>query len=428
MIAYRVCADQGCFGSDSLAAVEQAILDDVDTINFSISGGGSPYGDAVELAFLAAYDNGIFVAASAGNEGPGPNTTSHNGPWVMTVGASTSDRSFLSTLTVTADNGDTLSLTGATVTDGIADPLPVVLSPDPLCTDFGDDVDFTGQIVVCDRGIIARVEKSYNVAQKNAAGMILRNPTLQDVDTDNHFLPSIHIDAAPGAQLGDFINSHTGVMASFTAGVASPGQGDVMAAFSSRGGPGLTLGISKPDVTAPGVQILAGHTPLPSTPLGGVPGQLFQAIQGTSMSSPHVAGAGALLKALHPDWTPGQIKSALMMTAKTEGVVKEDGTTPANAYDDGSGRIDLNLAGDPGVTISESAEDFMAFQNDLWNANYPSLYIPDLPGALTVKRTVQDVSGVGGVWQLSVTKDANSWDLVVPDRSQCRQAGPLLSK
>ena len=95
-----------------------------------------------------------------------------------------------------------------------------------------------------------------------------------------------------------------------------------MAAFSSRGGPGQTLGVSKPDVTAPGVQILAGHTPMPATPLGGPPGQLFQAIDGTSMSSPHVAGAAALLQGLHPDWTPGQIKSALMLTAKVNGVVQ----------------------------------------------------------------------------------------------------------
>ena len=121
-----------------------------------------------------------------------------------------------------------------------------------------------------------------------------------------------------------------------------------MASFSSRGGPGQTLGVSKPDITAPGVQILAGASPQHLAPPAGVAlgpqGELFQAIAGTSMSSPHIAGSGALIKALHPDWTPGQIKSALMTTAWTQ-VVKEDGVTPATPFDDGSGRVDLNKAG-----------------------------------------------------------------------------------
>ena len=102
-----------------------------------------------------------------------------------------------------------------------------------------------------------------------------------------------------------------------------------MASFSSRGGPGQTLGVSKPDITAPGVQILAGaHAAARRHRPRGPQGELFQAIAGTSMSSPHIAGSAALIKALHPTWTPGQIKSALMTTARRPGVVKEDGVTP----------------------------------------------------------------------------------------------------
>ena len=114
----------------------------------------------------------------------------------------------------------------------------------------------------------------------------------------------------------------------------------------------------------------------------GPQGELFQAIAGTSMSSPHIAGSGALLKALHPDWTPGQIKSALMTTAWTQ-VVKEDGATPATPFDDGSGRVDLNKAGDPGLTFNATAADYVAHQTDLWNVNYPSIYIPVMPGVMT---------------------------------------------
>ncbi len=400
VIMYKVCGDEGCYTSDSAAAVEQAILDEVDVINFSIGGGGSPYSDLVSLAFLSAYENGVFVAASAGNSGPTSDTTGHREPWTTTVAASTTDRHFLSTITLAADNGDTLELIGATVTEGIYTPTPVVFSPVALCTPQPPGT-FSGEIVICDRGGIARVEKSFNVANAGGSGMIMRNTVPQGLDTDNHFIPSVHIEASEGTALQTFMDSHTGVVATFTQGVASAVPGDVMASFSSRGGPGQTLGISKPDVTAPGIQILAGHSPMPATAIGGRPGELFQSIQGTSMSSPHVAGAAALLRALHPDWTPGQIKSALMTTAYA-GVVKEDGVTPADPFDVGSGRINLKRAGNPGLTISTTAQDYVDHEDDLWNANYPSLYVPVMPGRVMVKRTVHSELSRNSVWSTRV--------------------------
>ena len=154
-----------------------------------------------------------------------------------------------------------------------------------------------------------------------------------------------------------------------------------------------------------------------ATPLSGLPGQLFQAIQGTSMSSPHVAGAGAVLKALHPDWTPGQIKSALMLTAKTEGVVKEDGVTPSTPFDDGSGRIDLTVAGNPGLSIDETAANYVALENELWNANYPSIYHPDLPGAITLQRTVKSLLADDTGWEVKATAGSD-WSISVPSSLQ----------
>ena len=402
VIAYRVCANAGCYSSDSVAAVNQAIIDGVDVINFSISGGENPYSDAVELAFANAYDNGVFVSASAGNSGPTANTVAHRGPWTMTVAASTSDRFFMSTLTLTADNGDTLNLSGVTVTDGISTPTPVVKASPINCNSAAAPGTYTGQIVICERGTIARVLKGYNVLQGGAAGMILYNPALQGLSTDNHFLPSIHIEYPDGGTLINFMDTHTGVTGTFTPGTATTVQGDVMAAFSSRGGTGQSLGISKPDITAPGVQILAGNTPMPATSSGGPAGELFQAIQGTSMSSPHIAGAAALVAAQNPDWTPGQIKSALMTTAYT-GVVKEDGTTPATPFDTGSGRVNLARAGWAPLTFDETVARYMAYEDALWYANYPSLYVPNLAGSLTVQRTVEDQTGVKATWKLSVS-------------------------
>ena len=414
VMTYKVCGNGGCFESDSVAAVQQAIADGVDVINFSISGGASPYSDAVSLAFLDAYAAGVFVAASAGNSGPGANTIDHREPWTTTVAASTHDRQFTNSVQLSASNGDTLTLNGASITAGIAAPKPVFVPPvDTLCQNAFAPGSVTGQIVVCQRGGPARVVKGYNVLQGGAAGMILYNPTLLGIGTDNHFLPAIHLENGEGASLNAFLGSHTGVTATLTAGVAAPYAGDVMAPFSSRGGNGLALGIAKPDVTAPGVQVLAGHTPTPATTTGGLPGQLFQAIQGTSMSSPHVAGAAALLIDLKPSWTPGQVKSALMTTA-IGAVVKEDGFTPADPFDIGSGRINLAKAGNPGLLIDESAANFIAMQSRLWDANYPSLYVPTLEGKLTVNRSLRSTRGIKRTWRTRVVAPADL-KVVVPD-------------
>jgi uncharacterized repeat protein (TIGR01451 family) len=162
------------------------------------------------------------------------------------------------------------------------------------------------------------------------------------------------------------------------------------------------------------VQILAGNTPQGASIFSGVPGQLFQAIQGTSMSSPHVAGAGALLKDLHPDWTPGQIKSALMTTAKTRQVFKEDGTTPVDPFDLGSGRVDLRVAWDPGITFDVTPQEYLDHPDDLWNVNYPSVYVPVMPGRITVQRAAQDVLGFDNHWTLSA-KAGKDWSINVPE-------------
>ena len=156
--------------------------------------------------------------------------------------------------------------------------------------------------------------------------MILYNQSagVTDLESDNHYLPAIQTQYNRNA-IATFVSGHTNVMATWAQGTASPGKADVMASFSSRGPDGDWI---KPDVTAPGVQVLAGTTPQPdqTTADNGPPGNLYMAIAGTSMASPHSAGASALVKAAHPTWTPEEIKSALM-TSSTQKVKKEDGTT-----------------------------------------------------------------------------------------------------
>ncbi|WP_341359834.1 S8 family serine peptidase [Georgenia sp. M64] len=390
VMEYKVCGVQGCFDSDSAAAVGQAITDGVDVINFSISGGTDPFTDPVELAFLDAYAAGVFVSTSAGNDGPGASTANHLSPWVTSVAASTQTREFATTLELDA-GGATFTVDGASITAG-AGPRTVVMSSaapysDPLCLRPAPAGTFQGVIVACQRGQNARVDKGHNVLQGGAEGMILYNPTLQDNETDSHWLPTVHL--ADGTDFVAFMTTHAGetIMGSFAAGEARDGQGDVMAAFSSRGPAGLTI---KPDLTAPGVQILAGDTPVMETITSGPAGEYFQAIAGTSMSSPHVAGAGALLMAAHPNWTPGQVRSALMTTAVTD-VVKEDLTTPADPFDMGSGRIDVGAAAAAVLTLDETEERFLALGGSELTAidlNIPSINAPTMPGSITTTRTV----------------------------------------
>jgi hypothetical protein len=401
VMEYKVCGPEGCFDSDSARAVGQAILDGVDVINFSISGGGQPFSDPVELAFLDAYASGVFVSASAGNSGPGAGTADHLGPWTTTVGASTQTREFATTLSLTAGNGDTFSVDGSTITAG-AGPLPVVLAQNVpgytggagCATLPASPTVFDGLIVACQRGVQARVWKGFVVNQGGGEGMVLYNPALQDTETDNHWVPTVHV--ADGTDFVAFMTGHTSVTGSFAQGEARAGQGDVMAAFSSRGPGGLFI---KPDLTAPGVQILAGASPTPPAPDpvngGSPPGNLYQAIAGTSMSSPHVAGAALLVRAVNPSWTPGQVKSALMTTATTD-VVKEDLTTPADPLDMGAGRIDIGGAINAPLTFDETADDFFALGDDPVNAvhlNLPSINARVLPGRLTTNRVATNTSG-----------------------------------
>ena len=417
VVEYKVCGLQGCFSSDSADAVGQSILDGADVINFSISGGVDPLSDPVELAFLDAYDAGVFVASSAGNDGPGASTANHLSPWVTSVAASTQSRAFESTLSLTGDDDATLELTGASITAGIDQDTPVVLAEDvpgygaQLCDEepAADDT-FAGLIVACERGGNGRIEKGYNLDLGGAEGMILYNPTLADTETDNHWVPTVHL--ADGTEFLDFVDAHGPVTATFTDGQKTTGKGDVMAAFSSRGPAGQVI---KPDITAPGVSILAGNTPTPDEPGLGPEGEYYMAIAGTSMSGPHVAGAGILLKAAHPDWTPGQIKSALMTTATTA-VVKEDEETPADPFDMGSGRIDIAKASNPGLTLDESAEDFVDLTGTV-NAidlNIPSVNATVMPGRETTTRTFTNVGGGTATYRVSASAPAGSTITVTP--------------
>lgn len=423
VLEYKVCGATGCFGSDTAAAVQQAIKDGADVINYSISGGAQPFSDPTELAFLDAYNAGIFVAASAGNSGPGAATTDHRSPWVTTVAASTQERAFTSTLTVTATDGASQTFPATTLTQGVTTPAPIVLAQNipgytATCLTPLPAGAAAGKIVACQRGNPAgRVTDGFNVKQGGAVGMILYNPVLADTESDNHFLPVVHL--ADGRPFVAFMTAHPTANGSWPQGEKTAGQGDVMAAFSSRGPGGQFI---KPDITAPGVQVLAGNTPTPDALPAGPAGEYYQAIAGTSMSSPNIAGSAILVKALRSWLSPGQIKSSLMTTATTD-VVKEDLTTPADPFDMGAGRVDLTKAGAAPITFADTADNMVAIGRDplaAVNLNIPSVNLPTMPGAVTVTRTAVNVSGRAYQYDVRTTAPAGSKIKVSPDHGRIR--------
>jgi hypothetical protein len=411
---YKVCwgagTEGGCATSDSVAAIDQAVIDGVDVINFSISGSLTSFLDPVEVAYLFAADAGVFVAASAGNSGPGASTVAHNSPWLTTVAAGTKDKSYDGTVTL----GNGAVYTGRSV-GGTAGPAAVVLSPNvglasalpgeaQLCfsnTWAGhpvlDPAQVTGKIVVCDRGTNDRVDKSLAVKQAGGIGMVLANTNVNSLNADFHSVPTVHVDNVAGAAIKTYVSGTVNPTAKLVGGILNTVVAPDVASFSSRGSPRASGDLLKPDIMAPGVDVFAATSPW-------LLGRDFDFLSGTSMSSPHIAGIGALMKQAHPDWTPAMIKSALMTTASQ---LRNNGSPIAGgpfAY--GAGQVVPNSAIDPGLVYNAGFNDWLAFlcgtgqlqasycasiAIDPSNLNYPSIAIAELTGIQTVTRTVTNV-------------------------------------
>lgn len=421
IIAYKGLGNLGGFTSDLAAAIDQAVADGVDVINYSIGGGASLPG-ADEISFLLAADAGVFVATSAGNSGPGAGTVGNPAsmPWVTTVGASTQSRFFQGT--VILGNGD--QYTGASITGGVG-PSPLVDAASLGNAFCNPSVAFSasvaGKIVVCQRGVTARVAKSLAVFNAGGVGMIMHeNSNAGNLFSDSHWVPSVHVDQTPGLAIKAYIAANPSTA---TAEIVAPQlstwpYAPSMTDFSSRGPNTVAPDIIKPDVTAPGIQILAGGSPFPdlgTTP----PGELFQAIAGTSMSSPHVAGVFALLKQAHPEWSAAMAKSALMTTAH-QNVLDNNRTTPADPFDMGAGHIrpggqwNKGSITEPGLVYDAGLFEYAAFTcgmdwgvftpgscaflesvgipTEPYNLNLPSIGIAQVAGTQTVTRTVTSVA------------------------------------
>lgn len=411
MAVYKVCftsvtyPDTTCYTSDSLAAVDQAVTDGVDVINYSISS-GDDLQEPVDLAFFNAAAAGIFIAASAGNSGPGPSTVNHVVPWLTTVAASTVAPY---DATVVLGNGKKYAGISTTVFGNVGSaPLvnaarlktaAATAANAAFCVAGTlDPAKTRGKIAVCDRGVNARVEKSDEVKRAGGIGMVLVNLTDTSRDGDLHAVPTVHLNVPESLTVRTY-STTAGATATLRKGnlTSKPIVYPQIAGFSSRG-PSVGNGgdLLKPDVAAPGVATLAAVSPDTAE------GRLFDFYSGTSMSSPHIAGAAALYFGKKPNWSPMAVKSALMTTSAR--LKNADGSGNRDYYAQGAGNARPSSMFDPGLVFDSGPVDWAGFLEgsgidtetgvapiDPSNYNSPSIAIGKLVGTQTVTRTVTAV-------------------------------------
>lgn len=435
LISYKACQrdDSGqspsgtCPGSATLAAIEQAVRDRVAVINYSIGGTASDPWSAIRSgtqsstrALLAARAAGVLPVVAAGNSGPGAGTVTSpgNAPWVLAVANATHDRILgtrLETLTGPGITSGT-TLAGASLTGGVGVRRIVHardfgnalcgtgatqgVNPTGASNPFAPGT-FNGEIVVCDRGVYARVEKGYNVQAAGAAGYVLANVAEdgESVVADTHFLPAVHLGFADGERLRRWIAdaraANTEVRGAISASerIVDARFGDLLNSSSGRGPVQPSGGWLKPDLTAPGTNILAAAGT----------GQGLASLSGTSMATPHVAGAAALLRALRPDWGPDALESALTTTGL--GTVRaSDASRPANRNEAGGGRAWLPGATRARLMFPISQAEFVAGDPQLSGVdaaariNRPSIAHPDCQSPCAFVRRV--VALEAGNWRV----------------------------
>ncbi|KAF5177204.1 Subtilisin-like protease SBT1.4 [Thalictrum thalictroides] len=375
---YKICWSAGCYNSDILAGLDQAVADGVDVISLSVGAGGyAPdyVHDSIAIGTFGAMAKGVVVSCSAGNSGPGEYTATNIAPWMLTVGASTLDREFPADVIL----GDGRVFSGVSLYSG--EPLKDSDIPLVYAADCGsrycysgrlDSSKVAGKIVVCDRGGNARVAKGDSVRHAGGIGMILANTddAGEELLADSHLIPATSVGAIAGDKIREYVRSQPSPTATIelrgtVIGPSPPAP--KVASFSSRGPNSLTPEILKPDVIAPGVNILAAWTGATSpTTLDIDPRRTeFNIISGTSMSCPHVSGLAALLKKSYPKWSPAAIKSALMTTAynlDNSGKTFLDlGGGESTPFVHGAGHVDPNRALNPGLVYDLNIDDYIAF-------------------------------------------------------------------
>ena len=428
-----------CNTSDLALAIDTAVADGVDIINYSVGDTRRFVTAPDDVALMAAAKAGVFSATSAGNEGPALATIGSPGgaPWVMTVAASSRDGEHADEalrIDAPASIAGLYEVREASFTPSLVERGPIsgqlVLVNDgdetrddgepgttrDACQALDNEGDISGNIALIERGGCFFTTKIANAEAAGAIAVVVYNiagaPILMTPMDDTAVdIPAVMVGQADGNLIADELDSGVvvDVVLDKSLVITTADTGNLMGAFSSRG-PGPILDILKPDVTAPGIDILAGFTP---DAINANTGELFAYLTGTSMSAPHVAGVAALLKQAHPSWTPSMLKSALMTSAYQD-INLQDAQTPANPFDFGAGHIRPNDATDPGLVFDTTDDEYDAvacgigssavdeprctaleasgFSDNASDMNQASIAVSDLVNERTVTRRVLNVS------------------------------------
>ncbi|CAI0540245.1 unnamed protein product, partial [Linum tenue] len=368
---YQACGGFGCSSADILAAFDDAIADGVDVISVSIATleAVDIDADTVAIGGFHAARRGILTVHSAGNSGPRSATTCSVAPWLLSVAASTIDRKFESK--VVLGNGKIVTGTSVNAFADNGPESPLVHRDQSLgCVGVCclDSIVVKNKIVICDS-----IDGKLMAFEAGAKGVIYPYNTSEAASVVP--FPAAGVDFQTLDAVISYQNSTKNPVAKLQKSdtVRDPGA-PLVASFSSRGPNSIISGILKPDVSAPGVDILAGFSPVASlTDDADDKRQYsFNVLSGTSMSCPHVTGVVAYLKTLHPDWSPSALKSAILTTATPmhPGNVQDPSITYAStefAY--GSGQLNPVKATNPGLVYETSAQDDV---NLLCNLGYTS--------------------------------------------------------
>ncbi|KAJ3679012.1 hypothetical protein LUZ60_017023 [Juncus effusus] len=437
---YKACWESGCYDADLLAAFDDAIKDGVDIISVSLGPDppqGDYFSDSISIGSFHATNKGILVISSAGNSGS-QGTATNLAPWLLTVGAGSTDRDFASYIVLGNGikiMGDSLNrfkmnttirtISASEANDGYFTPYQ-----SSFCVDSSLNTSKArGKILVCrhsESSSDSRLEQSEIVKKAGAAGMILID------ETEYHLaVPFVLPATSVGKQMGDtilsYLNSTRRARSTIlpTRTILGSQSAPHISPFSSRGPNSLTPEILKPDVAAPGLNILAAWSPAKDKNMQ------FNVQSGTSMACPHVTSIAALIKAVYPTWSPSAIKSAIMTTAtildkNNNQIVSEPAGALANPFDFGSGFIDPTRVLNPGLIFDSAPQDYKSFLcsigydkrslklitgdntactrpsphvNDL---NYASITVPDIKRNCRVTRTMTNVGKPGSSYRVAV--------------------------
>ncbi|KAK8662516.1 hypothetical protein V6N13_092089 [Hibiscus sabdariffa] len=423
---YKVCWADGCYYDDILAAFDDAIADGVDIISVSLGSifTNDYFYDPIAIGAFHSMANGILTSNSAGNFGPDPATIVNFSPWSLSVAASTIDRKFVTK--VKLGNGEIYEGTSINTFDLKEKMYPFITGGDalnhsqgPIPADsrfcYADSLNKTlvkGKIILCDY-----YTDSNAPIEVGAVGAVYQTADYKD-HVFAYGLPLSNLNLDDGKKVFNYANGTENPTATIFKTQVEDQFAPFVVSFSSRGPNPITADLLKPDLTAPGVDILAAWSGIP--PLTDTDGDTrivpYNIVSGTSMSCPHATGAAAYVKSFHPTWSPAAIKSALMTTALPMSF--ENNVEAEFAY--GAGHINPALAAQPGLIYDAGVTDYVEFlcgqgytstqmetitgntsscsketNGTVWDLNYPSFALSTTPGNSVTRVFHRTVTNVG---------------------------------